>query len=472
MPALLKRWRFATVVTLTCVCCAAGITSLLPHHYESEMEFLVNHERADLVISPGQDQATMSPPGVDESEVNSEIELLKSQDILKRVVVDRKLYLPFQHDKSAPPSSRSVELATLQLSKALTVAPVRKTNVINVAYRGNDPIGAVGVLQDVGDRYLASHLVAHSAPGTDKFFSEQVARYGEKLTEVRSAIAAFDAREQIFSMPEQRSALVARLEGLSSQLADVTSQIRVQQSRLQETGRQLSARPERIVTQVKQTPDQSALEQLEATQAQLENHRIELTTKFKGNDRLVVEADQQIANTHQEIARLRADRLTEETTDLDPVHQAMAADSSKGSIDLQGLETERLSLEQMRRDCVNHLQKMDGASQELATLQQYEKDAEDNYSLYNHRLEEARLAGALDRDKLSNVVMIERPFASPISVSPNLPLNMALGLLLGLALSFGPGIVRMLRQGNPPLRPAGTSGLYRPESVFHPVSGD
>ena len=109
-----------------------------------------------------------------------------------------------------PPTAHSVERASQRLEKNLTVAAVRKTNVIQVGYRGDDPDNAVAVLEDVGNRYLASHLVAHSAPGTDKFFAEQVDRSGAKLAEARAAITAFHAREQIFSLPEQRDAMVAR----------------------------------------------------------------------------------------------------------------------------------------------------------------------------------------------------------------------------------------------------------------------
>ena len=138
------------------------------------------------------------------------------------------------------------------------------------------------------------------------------------------------------------------LDTVSTRLADLGAQIHTQQARLVETGNQLAAQPERGVTQVRQVQAQTALEQLETTEAQLENHRIELATKFKPTDRLVAEVDQQIASTQAQIARLRADRMTEETTDVDPLHQSMKADASRTVVDLKGLQAERSSLEQTR----------------------------------------------------------------------------------------------------------------------------
>ena len=78
-----------------------------------------------------------------------------------------------------------------------------------------------------------------------------------------------------------------------------------------------------------------------------------------------------------------------------------------------------------------------------------EKEAQDNYTLYTHRLDEARLAEALDRDKFSNVVMIERPTASAIPVTPNLSLNLAAGLVFGLVLAAGVAFFREVRGDDP-----------------------
>jgi hypothetical protein len=59
---------------------------------------------------------------------------------------------------------------------------------------------------------ISPHLLAHSAPGTDKFFSQQVETFGDKLTRARAAITAFLQKKQLFPMPQQQSALVERLE--------------------------------------------------------------------------------------------------------------------------------------------------------------------------------------------------------------------------------------------------------------------
>jgi uncharacterized protein involved in exopolysaccharide biosynthesis len=89
---------------------------------------------------------------------------------------------------------------------------------------------------------------------------------------------------------------------------------------------------------------------------------------------------------------------------------------------------------------------LDQSYVESQNLEQEEKEAQDNYLLYTHYLDEIRLNEALDRDKFSNVVMIEKPVVSTIPVFPRLGLNLAAGFLVGLLLSFGLAFLRELRE--------------------------
>src|SRR5271155_2626112 len=59
----------------------------LPKDYEAKMKILVKRERVDAAVSPGRDSALVNPGDVTEEELNSEVELLKSRDLLEKVVV-------------------------------------------------------------------------------------------------------------------------------------------------------------------------------------------------------------------------------------------------------------------------------------------------------------------------------------------------------------------------------------------------
>ena len=117
-----RHWRLSILIVCACIGLAGLVTAIMPRTYESQMKFLVNNERADLVITPEKNQAAAPPSEVTETQVNSEIELLKSQDILEAIVRDHKLYLPFENKRSGEPSRKSVERASIKLQKSLTIA--------------------------------------------------------------------------------------------------------------------------------------------------------------------------------------------------------------------------------------------------------------------------------------------------------------------------------------------------------------
>src|SRR2546426_1651302 len=91
--ALFRRRGMVLFIFLTVVLGTAGVTLLLPNKYESRMKILVKNQRVDVAITP---EATSSAPsGVDgevsENEINSEIELLTSRDLLAQVAKETGL---------------------------------------------------------------------------------------------------------------------------------------------------------------------------------------------------------------------------------------------------------------------------------------------------------------------------------------------------------------------------------------------
>src|ERR1700720_2811887 len=72
---------------------------VMPRRYESEIKILVHRERADPLVTAQQTAAVeQNMPSLTEEEINSEEAILRSQDLLEKVVVNCDL----QHLKSHP----------------------------------------------------------------------------------------------------------------------------------------------------------------------------------------------------------------------------------------------------------------------------------------------------------------------------------------------------------------------------------
>src|SRR5882762_8937294 len=80
---------------LTVAIGTAVLTFLMPNEYESRMKILVKNTRSDVPITP---ERTNGQTGnfiendVSENQINSEIELLTSEDLLKQVATECGLY--------------------------------------------------------------------------------------------------------------------------------------------------------------------------------------------------------------------------------------------------------------------------------------------------------------------------------------------------------------------------------------------
>ncbi len=86
-----------------------GFSSLfLPAKYRAETKLLVKRERVDPVISPQQNAPLTFHDTVGEEEINSEVELITSSDVLQKVVDDlrpRQEKVPFKHCASVADSA-------------------------------------------------------------------------------------------------------------------------------------------------------------------------------------------------------------------------------------------------------------------------------------------------------------------------------------------------------------------------------
>jgi len=131
---LRRRWLVASATFALVVLSAVIMAAVWPWKYESVAKFLVRNARQDLVVDPN-DKTGAYREYVSEETVNSEIELIRSRDILDRVAQQT------QFDLAEPDANPRVarEAAIGKLARGLNVSAIRKTNLIRVAFRSRDP---------------------------------------------------------------------------------------------------------------------------------------------------------------------------------------------------------------------------------------------------------------------------------------------------------------------------------------------
>lgn len=434
VAAVLRRRRGQILIAFALTLAAAGAATLLmPKKYETRMKVMVKNERAAMIVSPDRNGTPGYRGDVSESQINSEIELLTSNNLLRQVVTRCGL----DRTEHAADASTATEKAVRRLQSAVRISPVRKSNIILVEYADTDPHRAVMVLSSLAELYLDEHLKIHGTPGTYEFFHAEAESYQRKLEDAEARLAEFRPQGDVAMLMEQKDAILQK--AVDSESAAMRAEAAVAESaqKIAGTRRALNAANPRVVTQTRTSSNQYSVERLHTMLAELQNRRTQLLAKFRPDDRMVQETDQEIANTRT--ALNDATRLTgsDEASDVNPVHQALEIDLARQQAEFAGLEARRGALDRETAVYRRQMAKIANATATFDDLVRAKREAEDNYLLYAKKTEEARIAESLDREKIANVAIAETPVEPHLPSKPNVQLNLALGGLLGCFLSLG-----------------------------------
>ncbi len=433
LSAVVYRHRRLALITFSVVfaCIVIG-TLLMPKQYETSMKVLVKNDRADALVSAGQTSDTAYRSELTDVQINSEIELLTSNNLLQNVAAMCGL----AHAEAAG-DSVALERAVRRLRSDLSVSAVRRTNIITASYVDTDPHRAKTVLTALTELYVAEHLRLHGAPGTYDFFQTQVERFQEELKNAEESLAAFRHDKNIDLLAQEKDVALQKAAEAESAMLQAEAAVGEYTQRIADTRRQLGQAPSRMVTQSRTLSNPYSAQSLQTMLAELQNRRSALLAKFRPDDRLVQEVEQEVADTQAALEHAKTLTGLEEATDVNPVHQALELDLAKQGTELAGQQSRRNALAQQAASYRRQLARLADATAAYDDLVRKRNEAADNYALYSKKMEEARIADSLDRQKISNVAIAESPIEPHLPSSPNVGLNLALGLLFAGCLGLG-----------------------------------
>src|SRR5438270_2552338 len=393
---------------------------LLPKKYEAQMKILVRHERAESVVSPERESPVQWRTEVSEEELQSEAELIKSRDLLTKVVVAcdlQNLGLSSFWNKAGDKDDQRVSRAVLALEKNLTVQPIKLTNLISVSYKSRDPQLAARVLNSLASLYLEKHLAMHRAPGEFEFFHQQAEEYRKALANAEAKLTDFSREQGVVNPGLEKEIAVRKLAEFEADAKSAQATIAATRQSIRTLESQLATLPKRETTQVRTSDNPQLMERMKSKSLELQLKRTELLTKFEPTYRPVQEVEQQIAQTKVAIEAAEKAPLRDETTDRDPTYEALRSELAKSQTDLAALEARATAAASLVRSYQKESQELDNKEALHQDMLRAAKADEENYMLYQRKQEEARISDALDRQRISNVVVAE-PASVPFLPQP------------------------------------------------------
>ena len=228
------------VFVLAVVYAFAGAT------YRAHVRVLVRRGRADPPVAAQEN----APPDfsrveVTEEELNSEVELLKDDDVLRRVVEANDLAA---HDwlrwlRPHEEQAARVERAAKKLAGRLEVEPIKKTNLIAVSYDAADPQMAAQVLQSLASVYLEKHMEVHRPAGQLHFFDQQTGESRRQLEEAEGKLVEFTKSHGVVMAAQQRDLMLQRLNDAEASYQQTEVEMSETGHRVQELEGQLAKLP-------------------------------------------------------------------------------------------------------------------------------------------------------------------------------------------------------------------------------------
>jgi len=336
-------------------------------------------------------QTEAPTPSLTEQEVNQEAESLKSHEFLERVVLadglqngqdSRFLRFLLPRQTEAAQLARAVR----QLDRQIQVHTGSSTHLIEVVYRSPDPARAYGVLNSIGNLYLAQHVL-RAGPVSDSASEPQSQGYEAAIEDAESGLREFQRAQGRSDMTgglaRQLTAAVGQSRTIEHAIASDEQKIRMDQEQMKMN---LQQAPQQVA-KATSLPLQNLGDRLKAA----ETKRAQFLQKYPSNYPLVQDADKEVSEAKAAISAAQKSPDGKPTTAR--LHTS-AFLRERLTQDQEDLAAQRASLSAVRHvieDMKAQISKAGGNSFDDANLEREVKTDEQSYLQYLSRREKERV---------------------------------------------------------------------------------
>jgi uncharacterized protein involved in exopolysaccharide biosynthesis len=453
LTIVFKRWRFIVIFAVSVFALVMTVTLLLPRSYEVSSTLLVNKARAEVPLAPT-DAPQLFVNQVTEQDLNSEIEVLRSRQLIEGVVQSLGPRSVTTDDEGSAVAKAlgfltglvssselsDTEALVVDLQKKIEIFSIRKSNVIRVSFKSNDPDLATRVVGTLVDHYLLQRAERYQSPQAVEFFKDQMNAAEQRLAEKEDALESFleDSSITMVKGPQGTDALAAQKAVVMQRLSDLESALGDARVELRENGREVASlqariaeEPERLESSSRMNQD-ATTEEIEKGIAAMRLERDRLLQDFKPDSRYVKDIETQIRLAEERLEQARQ-RLGVSRTEMNPVYTQLKSDLLRAEAQLAGTRERINSLD---GEVLQHRRRLEGLNDkafELEDLRREAEAAEEDYLLYRNKHEEARISAAMDRERFINVT-VAQPAQKPLAPEPR-------GLLMRLVFALFVGVL-------------------------------
>lgn len=411
--------------------------------YRSEAKLLVRVGRETVTLDPTATTGTIIPVAQSrESEIVTELEILKSREIAEEVVdtVGLEAFIsPLEEPRKKSLLERSVLTTPLSTRDSVVLGvmnnlgvDIRKESwIIGISYEAKNPQLAQKVLSAFIDRYLEKHIEVHRTPGSYQFFTQESNQLRNKLVGAENQLQDLMNQTGIYSLEEQQKIILGRIGDLQADIDSTESELAASRAKTQELQNSLANTPELVVTGATVGFPNAAADTMRARLYELQLLEQDLVSKFERDSRQVQDVRRQIAAAQALLDKENQTRSTL-TKGMNVTYQQVQSALFTEQANVSSLQAKVNELKGNLEHVKMELKTLNDNSVKFANLTREIEIQNENYRKYSENLEQARVDEALETGKISNINVVQ-PATLPIRpVRPNRILYLMLGLLFGI----------------------------------------
>jgi uncharacterized protein involved in exopolysaccharide biosynthesis len=481
-----RRKRRAGGFFLFAMIAATAVTVFSPRTYFSEGQLFIRLGRENATLdptaTPGQDPV-VAVPNSRESEINTVVTMLQSRPIIEHVVdalgpetildggsaaeggvpasanpiqeklteardglaqavADLKGWVEgLSPNPSPPPGIR--DRAIRNVAANLAVGAVKRSDVVRVSFESRSPELSQAVVSQVIDFYIEQHARLNRSGGAYDFFEEQKAAMLADLVGKQQKLRDLRNETGPASPDGQRQVVVERIARIEDELAETAASISAGKAKIESLRETLAAASENEIIEHTSGIGDGGTDAIRAEFYALRVQEEEAASKYTETHPRMMQLRDQIAAAEEILNKEPPSRVEVTEGPGQVFQQAKLALLAEEPLQAS-LTAKSEKLQTQLADAREQWKTLNERDLQLAELQREVGFCEASYQKYATNFEQTRINQALEKEKISNINVLQPATYEVKPIRPRKLINLALGFLVGI---FGGTVLALAADG-------------------------
>lgn len=415
-------------IIVICTVIAIIVAFVLPKSYQSNTLVRIKSSNNSAMSSMAAMAAGfgIDVGGASSASPENYMELMKSREVLEPII--EQVDMP-EEDKEKLTTENFIK-------KYLEITNTKKTDLINITAYGKTPEEAQMISQSVADNFLTlmTKLNKEGNSSAINFLNDRMAIAKEEMETAENKLQAYQQEKGIYSPDDQAKALIDRLSAYDTNIAQLEAQEQANSAKLQDVTGQLEQQNSSLLEY--NISDNDAIMNLRTAIVNKQVELVGLEQRYTEEHPDVIQAKQELAELKRSLDREIQSAVNSKSATLTPV---------QGNLLMEKVQTETAkavtsasldALKSKQQEAEGNISTLSADSVEYMRLLRDKNITSEVYTNLVKAYENTRIQEAQESMDIQIIDAANLP-REDMPAKPNKKLIAAIGLILGIMISFG-----------------------------------